>query len=216
MRIAGYLVLALVSFCSTAQADIVCADKGGRLSIRATCKKGESPISFGALGIIGAQGPKGEKGDTGDGVFFIFDSEGKKIAPFVGDGCPGFGFDGNFYSFMEIDGTKYQVCFNKDYIATFDQFGYETYFTSTDCTGDGYLDPRLVNPSLIRPIRSALLVGPKATVFKPSPGSTPETVVTHSFYQAGVCKRSDNTVTYIRSQPGVNLAELYPPPYSIK
>jgi len=55
----------LIGLCSRTEADVLCRDQGGTLSVREACRKGETRLNPAALGLVGAPGPKGEKGERG-------------------------------------------------------------------------------------------------------------------------------------------------------
>ncbi len=120
---------------SLASAEIVCLDKSSRMYLRNACKKSETQVDFGSLGITGAQGPKGDKGETGTpgkGIRFVTDSNGHKVAEIVTWLQPS-----HVQAIAEVAGEEYLLNFMITDVVGI-QFVEQTdllWWESTDCSG---------------------------------------------------------------------------------
>jgi len=197
---------------STASAEMVCADKGGRLAIRSACKKGETQISFSALGVVGAQGPKG---DAGRGLRKLVDANGNKIGDVIE-----LIQNSDVRIISEINGQEYLLIGNKLDIIGYPISGQtdRLLFESVDCSGQAYVpEAALLDHSHL--VRPGIVIGTTRTLYALDSEATTQSVALGSFLPVnGACHpiSPQETMAVAPVDPIANLLQMFTRPFKLE
>ena len=213
-----FIFLVLVS--SVVSAEIVCLDKSSRMYLRNACKKSETQVDFGSLGITGAQGPKGDKGETGTpgkGIRFVTDSNGHKVAEIVTWLQPG-----HVHAIAEVAGEEYLLNFNISDVVGF-QFTEQTdllWWETTDCSGQPlFREEALTNALPNSFAEPGTTFGPLRALYRVDRTNAPFRTTLRSYRAASgpACHISPTPLSAkaIHAILIGNLIEMFPPPYAL-
>lgn len=154
-------------------------------------------ILFAALLFNGTKGAGQQPDNEFPRNFVVLDNTGKQVGPVVG----------------VMQGTRITIVaipFNKKWLpievlrSTF-QVGGSFYFTSSDCTGQAFLDPST------SPFLATAVFGPTNTLFFESGPSQNITVQSLQDQTTGACSTASLTLAGVPVTPAVDLSVFSPP-----
>jgi len=194
-------------------------DKSSRLYLRQACKKGETSVSFAALGVVGVQGPagpQGPKGDTGTGVRHLFDSTGAQIGVVNGT------IDLFWVSaIVPINGSEYSMAFTKDDLQGHglnEQHDF-VYWETSDCSGLPLVRALALENQLLPPfVRPAIVIGSDRTFYEIDNNAVPRTVTvaSHKGVSGPCTTRNPFAASMVPVSEVGKFKDMFPPPYEVK
>lgn len=209
------VLLLLVTFASNASAaDLFCADKSGKLSVRPACKKGERVVP---VNVPGPMGPKGDTGEPGPTAPSIYDSTGLRIGHMMGSGCPGGQGEATLiHTIASLGDSLYFLCFNKNGYRSIDA-GLETYYTSMDCSGSAFASPSVVQARRAGFVPHPLVLPPASTLYEVPTGAVAADTNYRSYlHETGSCIQASGVLSLVPVTRVADMDEIFVPPIEVR